>query len=81
MHFMMKHIDRKSHEVIFRKCANPRCNHCVSNPVVSVKAWKYLKDREFKWPNPVDSVEYPRHYQTFLEVDKLDKDYIKTGML
>ena len=33
--FMCNHIDRKSNEVIFRKCVNPRCKHCQGSPVIS----------------------------------------------
>ena len=28
---LFKHIDRKSNEVIFCKCTNPRCPHCTEN--------------------------------------------------
>ena len=42
---MVKHIDRKSNEVIFRKCTQPRCNHFRQNPVVSLETCIYLRTK------------------------------------
>ena len=81
LRFMMKHIDRKSNEVIFRKFVDPRCDHCSSSPIISTEAWNYLKEREFKWPNPIPSTaDHPGHFKTFIEIDKLDSESITTGM-
>ena len=69
---MLAHIDRKSHEIVFCKCTNPRCDHCTGNPPnASSKVWQYMKEREFKWPNPLPSVEHPGHYMTYLEIENL----------
>ena len=76
---MAKHLERKSNEIVFKRCANPRCKHCVDKPIVSVKAWNYLKERNFKWSNPVSSSTHPGHYQTFAETEQLDPQFIKTG--
>lgn len=75
LHFMIKHIERKSNEVIFKKCSNPRCGHCNSRPIISQKSWQYLQERDFKWPNPVSSLENPGHYKTFMEISDVD-DYL-----
>ena len=72
-------MDRKSNEIIFRKCADPRCLHCSKRPVIAKEAWDYLKERDFKWANPVPSLNYPNHYITFVEVSQLDKDFLLTG--
>ena len=77
---MTKHVDRKSNEAIFRKCVDPRCDYCTTHPIISTKSWEYLREREFKWPNPVPSLNYPGHFKTFLEVDQLDSEYIEIGM-
>ena len=79
LRFMLDHMERKSNELIFRKCIEPRCTHCSSNPVKAVKAWEYLKNRDFKWANPVPSTKYPGHFMTFLEIEELDTVYLKTG--
>ena len=79
LRFMCSHIDRKSNEIIFSKCLNPNCSHCVEKPVISTKAWSYLKDRGFKWPNPKESGNYPGHFKTFLEMDKIETDFFDTG--
>ena len=44
LRFMLKHIERKSHEITFRKCFLASCDHSSSNPIVSVNAWEYMKD-------------------------------------
>ena len=76
---MIKHVERKSHEIIFKKCVNPRCIHCADKPVISTVAWGYLRERDFKFPNPVPSINHQGHYQTFLEVEQLSSESIKTG--
>ena len=47
LRFMAKHIDRKSNEVIFQKCSDPRCSHCSTRPILSKMAWEFLK-HEYK---------------------------------
>ena len=79
LRFMAKHIDRKSNEVIFQKCSDPRCSHCSTRPILSKMAWEFLKDRDFKWPNPIPSLDHPGHYMTFKEVELMDNDELKTG--
>ena len=76
---MLAHCDRKSHEVIFKKCVRPRCNHCTSSPVIATNAWSYLKEREFKWANPVESVSNPEHYKTFIEMEDVEVENMLTG--
>ena len=70
LRFMFKHIERKSHEIIFRKCGLTSCDHCRSNPIVSVNAWE---------SNPMPSAEFPNHFMTFLEVPNVDNNSLKTG--
>ena len=79
LRFACKHMERKSNEIIFRKCVEPRCPHCIDCPIISKNAWSYMLEREFKWANPVESMEYPGHYQTFCEIENLDSDAIQTG--
>ena len=79
LRFMFKHLERKSNELIFSKCCNPRCDYCQERPIVAKEAWNYLQERDFKWANPMPSTESPGHYMTFLEVSKIDKDFIVTG--
>ena len=76
---MFRHIDRKSNEVIFRKCALASCDHCGKNPPVQSKAWNFMKNRDFKWHNPVPSPDHPNHYMTFLEASNTETESIKTG--
>ena len=79
LRFMRKHIDRKSNEVVFRKCVDPSCSYCTEHSIISTKAWDYLKERDFKWPNPTPSLTCPGHYKTYLEIDKLDAEHYQTG--
>ena len=76
---MIKHVERKSHEIIFKKCVNPRCSHCADKPVILTVAWGYLRERDFKFLNPVPSINHQGHYQTFLEVEQNNSEFIKTG--
>ena len=73
LRFTAKHIERKSHEIIFSKCSNPRCNHCASNPIISKTAWAFLSERNFKWPNPVPSTNFSGHYKTFIEISEMEE--------
>ena len=59
---MIKHVERKSHEIIFKKCVNPRCSHCADNPVILTVAWDYLRERDFKFPNAVPSINHQEHF-------------------
>ena len=79
LHFMAKHIDRKSNEVIIMKCYDPACNHCVRNPPKSSPAWKFLKERNFIFFNPLPSQEYPEHYMKFIEMGKIDDEALPKG--
>ena len=79
LRFMIKHMQRKSNEVVIMKCNEPRCLHCSTRPVKSVEAWGYLSERDFKWPNPIQSTEHPNHYKTFLEMDQLDNEFVTTS--
>ena len=79
LRFACKHMERKSNEIIFMKCVEPRCPHCIDCPIISKNAWSYILEREFKWANPIESMEYPGHYQTFCEIENLDSDSIQTG--
>ena len=56
LRFVCKHMGRKSNEIIFMKCVEPRCPHCKDRPIISKNAWSYMLEREFKWAN----------YQTFV---------------
>ena len=76
---MIKHVERKSHEIIFKKGVNLRCSHCADKPVISTVAWVYLRERDFRFPNQVPSINHQVHYQTFLEVEQLNTEFIKTG--
>ena len=46
------YVQRKSNEAIFTKCCEPRCDHCSNHSVINQIAWEYLRERDFKWPNP-----------------------------
>ena len=39
------------------------------------KLGKYLRERDFKWPNPIPSTDHPNHYMTFIEISRLDKEF------
>ena len=80
LRFMFKHLERKSNEVIIRKCSDPRCGHCVENPPKQSPAWKWLAERDFKWPNPVPSINHPEHYITFMEIEQIATEMIKSGI-
>ena len=77
--FACKHMGRKSNEIIFMKCVEPRCPHYKDRPIISKNAWSYVLEREFKSANPVESMEFRDHYQTFCEIENLDSDAIQTG--
>ena len=79
LRFACNHMERKSNEIIFMKCLEPRCPHCKDRPIISKNAWSYMLEKEFKWDNPVESMEFPGHYQTFCESENLDSDAIQTG--
>lgn len=79
MRFMFSHMERKSNELIFRKCPEPRCNYCPENPVKALQLWNYLRDQDFKWPNPMPSPQHPGHYMTYMELENIDKNSLKTG--
>ena len=77
---MIKHVEkRKSYEIIFKKCVNRRCSHCVDKPVISTVAWGNLREHDFKFPNSVPSINHQGHYQTFLEGEQLNSEFVKTG--
>ena len=76
---LFKHIDRKSNEVIFCKCTNPRCPHCTEKPIISTKVWDFLKEREFKWMNPKLSVAHPGHYLTCFDMCDVANEYLAIG--
>ena len=76
---MIKQVERKSHEMIFKKCVNPRCSHRADKMVILSVAWDYLRVCDFKFPNPVPSINHKGHYQTFLEVEQLNSEFMKTG--
>ena len=76
---MIKHVERKSYEIIFKKCFNPRCNHCADKLVISTVALGYLREHDFKFSNPVPSISHQGHCQTFLEMEPLSAEFIKTG--
>ena len=79
LRFMVKHIDRKSNEIIFMKCKDPACTHCSARPVQALKLWQFLKDRDFKWFNPDSSDTHPGHYKTFIEMSEVDAKLLRTG--
>ena len=60
---------------------DPSCSHCTEHPIISTKAWDYLKERDFKRPNPTANLICPGHYKTYLETDKLDAQHYQTGFL
>ena len=80
LRFMMKHIDRKSNEIVFCKCMDPACSYFSSHPIRASKMWEFLRKKEFKWFNPVPSTTHPGHYLTFLEVLQLDKKDLPLGL-
>ena len=53
---MFAHMERKSNELIFRKCVDPRCKYCPTQPVKCIKLCNYLEERDFKWSNPLPSM-------------------------
>ena len=79
LRFMLKHVPRKSNELIYMKCLNPRCNHCSKNPIITTDTWEDLKKNEFKWHNLVASTKFPGHYMTFLESLEVGKEMHKTS--
>ena len=79
LHFMMKHVQRKSSEIIFTEYCDSRCDKCSNHPVISQKAWEYLRECDFKWPNPIPSTDHPNHYMTFIEISRLDKEFFLIG--
>ena len=40
--------------------------HCTSEPIITKEAWSELRERNFKWPNPVPSEEHHGHFKTFV---------------
>ena len=79
LRFLTKHVDRKSNELIFMKCYDPRCAFCVQHPVKAVQVWNFLRERDFKWFNPVPSTSHQGHYKTFLEMLEMETTALQTG--
>ena len=73
--FRMKHVQQKSHKVSFTKCCHPRCDHCSNHLVISQKAWEYLLEHDFKWPNPIPFTDHLSCYMTFIEISRLDEEF------
>ena len=71
LQFACKHMDRKSNKIIFMKCVEPWCPQCKDIPIISKNVWSYVLERESKWDKPVESMEFPGHYQTFCEIENL----------
>ena len=78
---MMEHVVRKSNEIIFMKCTKPNCGYCLQNPIIATECWENLKEKNFKWPNPTASLEFSGHYKTYLETEKMDQEFLITGLL
>lgn len=79
MRFMLAHMERKSHELIFRKCIDPKCDYCSTHPIVARNAWTSLKEDGFRWPNPQTSNEHPGHFMTYIELTQQDAQFYLTG--
>ena len=78
MRFLFAHMERKTCELIFRKCVEPRCIYCLKHAVRALNTWQYIKERDFKWANPLPSLHYSGHFMTFVEIGELDNDALKT---
>ena len=60
--FMLKHTEKRRNEIILKKCSDPVCKHCSSNPVKAVAFWEYLRRRDRKLTNPISSNTHPGHF-------------------
>ena len=79
LHFMAKHTDQKSNELIIMKCYDPTCVYCAENPLKPSFALDLMKDRNFIWFNPLPSQKYPEHYMNFIEISKIDNEALPKG--
>ena len=74
--FMLKHMDRRKNEVTFRKCDDPLCQHCSSNPVHATAVFEFLRRKKYILFEPLKSEKHPDHYCTFLELcEKEPEDF------
>ena len=80
LNFMVKHLDRRRNELIFRKCDDPLCSHCVSNPVHATAAFEFLRRRNFCVSEPEKSKNHPEHYSTFLEMCEKEPDDLQNNI-
>ena len=80
LRFFLKHIDRKSNEIIFMKCIDRKCEFCIQHPIKCTDTWNYLKERSFFWSNPLPSRDNPGHYRTFIEMSSLDTNALPKGL-
>ncbi|XP_041466293.1 uncharacterized protein LOC121416841 [Lytechinus variegatus] len=62
--FCMSHIDRRIGTVIFSKCQQDECTHCMRNPP---RASPGLMDCLRSFPTPQPSTTAPGHFLTFKE--------------
>ena len=78
MREMLLHIQRHRNEVIFMKCSDSNCSHCMQNPVKAKKLFAMLKQIGMKifapLPNPNNG-----HYYTFKEMCNSEPEKLPTG--
>ena len=74
---MLRHLNRKSNELVFMKCSSPTCSICAGKPWQAKKTHKFLEERNFKLFRPEESENHPGQYATFLELCQLPPENIK----
>ena len=80
LRFFLKHIDRKSNEIIFMKCIDRKYEFCKQHPIKCTDTRNYLKERSFIWFNVLPSRDNLGHYRTFIEMSSLDTNALPKGL-
>lgn len=66
--FYVKHCNRKPYQIEFAKCDDNQCSHCLSLPNCCNDMLNMMKLFGGSFPVPEESVLYPGHYRTFLDL-------------
>ena len=61
MRSMLRHMEKESNEIIFKKCQDKDCNHCSVNPVIATSFWDYMMKNAYIFSNLIESSFHPRH--------------------
>ena len=74
---MLRHLNRKSNEVVLMKCISRTCAVCAGESWQANKVHLFLEKRKFKLSRPEESEPHPGHYTDLLELCQLPSETVK----